>query len=236
MKPRLLPAQRLGLLEHELADSGCSQHADAMALHRAARARRLCHHGDHTALQRLSAIPLVRELLPRPFDKAAAVQRVKLLEGLGLAHTLEHGFLAVVEVEVDQGQPDLRQGARLAHQVAVDLRLRPVQGLLLVGDGLEAAAVGLDLVEPLLEAVVAIGAAPHRQRAPHRAQGHLALVARAPALGHQGVTGHAFSSAGSGSKSQVQIATSGGELAQLSHRHGVSLGWPWRVAGHGASW
>ena len=190
--------------------------------------------GKGQGLQRLPARALVRKLLPGPLHKAAAVQRVKLLQRLGLAQALEHGFLAVVDIEVDQGQSDLRQRARLAHQVAVNLHLSPVQSLLLGGDRLEAAAVGFDLLEPMVEAVVAVGTASHGQGAPRCAQCKLALVARAPPLGHQSVTGHAFSSAGSALKAQVQIATAGSELAQLSHRHRVSLGRVWAVAGHGA--
>jgi hypothetical protein len=66
------------------------------------------------------------------------------------------GFLFADDVEVHQRQIDLLKLEFLAHQPAVDLRLRPVQ-LTVVGRLLaQVATVGFDFFQAVLRGVVAV--------------------------------------------------------------------------------
>ena len=136
---------------------------------------------------------------------------------LAAAGFLQHRFLLAANVEIHQRQVDLRQPFLLAHQVAIDAQLRPVQVAMIVGQAGKLAAIGLHFFQQLAPGIVAVGPTPHVQRAVLCRQRHFALVALAAPLRHDGVTGDTFLGGGCGRKAQVEIALFGSEFAQGAH-------------------
>ena len=120
------------------------------------------------ALAPVGAIALraVRGLLLRPAQVAAAHLLEKILEFRSRVFLCERVFGLCHHVQVHQRQRDGVQPPRLAHQPAIDLELRPVQGLVVPGDGVDAAAESLDFFELVFLRVVAVGAAAHVQALP----------------------------------------------------------------------
>ena len=111
-----------------------------------------------------AGIPLatVLRFLPRPGNKAVALQcketpQIIRLEGL----TIGRFFLAD-HVEVHHRQVDLFQRQLGAQQPAVHLGLSPVQAAVVVRDAGDIAAVGLDLFQQVLRGVVAVGPAGYQ--------------------------------------------------------------------------
>ena len=172
-----------------------------------------CRSRKDQLLQRLGPLALMAQFLFGPGCENHALLDKKVLQGIGLAGAQQHRLLLVVEVEVDQCQFELGQTLELTQQMPIDLGLCPMQGLLLRRDRAKAPPVGLDLLQPLQRAVIAVGTAAHLQRPPLPAQAELALVVGAAPASHQGMTGHAFLGAGRCTKAQVQIAPASGEFA-----------------------
>ena len=153
---------------------------------------------------------------------------------MGRVVLAQHGFALVVQVEVDQRQLDGRMPAGLTHQMAVNLCLRPVQALLLGGDRLKLAAIGLDLFNEVPSGVITVGPTAHGQWAVLAAADHLAPGVGPPPAGHQCMAGQAFLPGGGRTKAQVEVASAGGEFAQFTHAHHIAGADRICRAGHGS--
>ncbi len=96
------------------------------------------------------------EALAQVLEHGSAAQRA-------VALFAQHGFAPLPMSKYTSARLTCVQAALLAQQVAVDAHLGPVQVAVVVGHGLEGAAVGLDFFEQVLRRVVAVGAAAHEQ-------------------------------------------------------------------------
>ncbi|MNN37138.1 hypothetical protein D3C81_1510720 [compost metagenome] len=164
----------------------------------------------------------VGDLALGPLQEAPATGLEEGAQGGGVVALLLHAFALAQDVEIDHGDVDPGQPARLAQQPAVDLGLRPVQCPVVGGHLDPFAAHGLDFLEPVGGGVVAIGAAPHVQSFEHAGEGYLRFIARpAPARDHA-VARYAFLCGGRGREAQVEIARLGRELAQRPHGNRVA--------------
>src|SRR5690348_16902841 len=96
-----------------------------------------------------------------------------------------------------------------------------MQGAMVLGHALEAAAIGLELLELIARRVVAIGAATHVQLAVLALERDLFLVTGPPAPGDCRMPLHPFLRGRRWREAPIQIALFRGELAQRSYGNGV---------------
>ena len=161
----------------------------------------------------------MQRLLPRPCHEAAAKRFEVGLQVAARAVLLEHGFVAAVDIEVDQRDRDVRQCVLLAQHGCIGAGLGPVQCAMVALDGVELATKRLDLFDAGKVEIEAIGTAPDAQATETRRQRNLALKAwPAPRL-NEVMAGDAFLRAGGGSEAQVEIACLGREGAQRLDGH-----------------
>jgi hypothetical protein len=163
----------------------------------------------------------MRALLPGPAQVTVTQGRKVLTQIVGLPLFVDRMLGLVGHIQVHQAERDGMKAPGFAHQPAIDLQLRPMQRLVIGGDGFQAAAKRLDLLQHMAVRVVAIGPATHLQVLVLARQGHLGLVLGPTARGHQRVALAALLRGGSRCEPQVQIARLGRELAQGAHGHGV---------------
>ena len=102
------------------------------------------------------------------------------------------GFLFADDVEIHQRQIDLLQLQFLAHQPAVDFRLRPVQLAVIGRLPAQVAAIGFDFFQAVLRRVVAIRPALDLQLAEFALQSHFALVLLTAPRRHGAMADDAF--------------------------------------------
>ena len=99
------------------------------------------------------------------------------------AKPLQFGLGLAGHVAVHQRQRQLRKAAAQAEQGALGLQLSPMQATPVVGDVLRPPSDGLDLLQSAKAWIVAVGAAPHFQRAEESFQRDLAFAILAMTAG-----------------------------------------------------
>ena len=159
----------------------------------------------------------MRQLLIGPGQELAALLLEKQPQRVGLHLLGENGFLLAGDVEIDQGQCDLGQTARLAQQPAVNPDLGPMQMAVVGRLPGQIAAMGLDFFELVAVRIVAIGPAAHRQSAVFKLQRDLGLIADAAPCGDSLVAGNSLARGRRGGEAQIEVALLGGEIAQGPH-------------------
>jgi hypothetical protein len=172
--------------------------------------------------QRLIAGRTMRGLALGPADEARALFGEERGERLGAQRFRQHRFALGHDVEIDERDVDFGEAARRAHQMRIDLRLRPVQRAMVGRHRVEAAAVGLDLLEAVRDRVVAVRTPAHGQRAPRAGERDFGFVACAARRRDGAVAGDAFERGRRGREAQVEIAAPRGELAHRPHRDDVA--------------
>jgi hypothetical protein len=177
--------------------------------------------GKARASQALIARGAVRHFLARPGQEARALVVEERAQGGAVQVLLEQGLLRGADVEVDEGDGQPVQPAGFAQQRAVDLGLGPVQRAVVGGLAGQVAAVGLDLLEPVVAGVEAVGATAHDQVLVPAFERQFAFVAGATPRGHRRVAGDAFLGRGGGGEPQVEVAGLCGEFAKGADGHGV---------------
>jgi len=170
------------------------------------------------------ARPAARLLSLRMLQKPRALFLEERGQRGGLPGFGQHRFFFRARIEIHQRHPQARQAARLAQQMPVHPRLRPVQGALVGPHVFQPPAVGLHLLELVGRGVVAVGPPAHAQAAEFARQRHLGFVAAAPAPGHRRMAGHALQAGRRGREAQVQVAGPRREFAQCPHRHRQARG------------
>ena len=172
--------------------------------------------------QRRIARGAMRRLALGPADETRALLGEERREFGRPQRLRQHRLALGHDVEIDERDVDFLEAARVAHQVRVDLRLRPVQRTVIGRHCVEAAAIGLDFLETVCHRVVAVRAAAHGERAPGARQRDFGFVARAAVRRDRTVAGDAFERGRCGREAQVEIAASRGELAHRPHRDDIA--------------
>ena len=123
-------------------------------------------------------------LLARPMHETLAQVIEELLQFVGTAALRQGMFGLGHDVEIHQAQGQCGEAAAGTDQRAIDLGLRPVQQLVLRGDGLDRTAKGLDLVQRVAVGVEAVGPAAYAQTVYHTLQADFGLVPGSTPLRH----------------------------------------------------
>ena len=75
----------------------------------------------------------------------------------------QHGLFLGDHIEIHQRHAQAIQPARLAQQMPIHPRLRPMHGAVVVAHAVQPAAIGLDFFELVGHRVIAVGAAADQQ-------------------------------------------------------------------------
>ncbi len=159
----------------------------------------------------------VRLFLHGPVEEALALldeENLQLTRGVRFD---QHRFLLAADIEVDQRDRQFGEPAGAAQQIAVHLRLRPVQRAVIGGHPFERAAIGLDLFQPVRSGIVAVGAAAHGQAAMRAGQRDLGFIAAGARPATVTWPADAFQRGRRGREAQIEVAAPGRELAQRAH-------------------
>jgi hypothetical protein len=91
-----------------------------------------------------------------------------------------------------------------------------------VGHGVQVAAKGFDLFQPIRVSVIAVRTAPNAQVFKLARQIQFRLIPRPAPCHHHALPHHAFECSGRRREAQIEITLLGRELAERAHRDVVS--------------